>query len=47
MFYEYVVNQGSELYNEQPQGWMLVVFYVDLLFKKKVRQCVTVERGKY
>ena len=47
MFYKYVVSQESELYNEQPQGWMLVFFHVDLPFKKKVRQYVIVERDKY
>ena len=33
--YQLVVNQESELYNEQLQGWLLVFFYVDLPFKKK------------
>ena len=33
--YQLVVNQESELYNEQLQGWLLVFFYVDRPFKKK------------
>ena len=33
--YQLVINQESELYNEQLQGWLLVFFYVDLPLKKK------------